>query len=78
MFPMAERAAEQVVLELNQGEPISGRIHASSGQSQPFRGWLELATKLERLRTGENATAAVSDPEGGSDGPIVGHDAAPP
>ena len=41
---------ERIVLELDPGDPISGRIDCPPGAVQTFRGWLELATKLERLR----------------------------
>jgi hypothetical protein len=41
---------EQVVLELFPGEPISGRIRGSGGPTESFRGWLELASKVERMR----------------------------
>jgi hypothetical protein len=39
-----------VVLELDRGEPISGRIHRPDEPATPFRGWLELAGMLDRLR----------------------------
>jgi hypothetical protein len=44
-------------LELDPGEPISGRIRIAAGPPHSFRGWLELTTTLERLRT-EHATVA--------------------
>jgi hypothetical protein len=40
----------RVVLELERGEPISGRIGIANGPWQGFRGWLDLATQLEHLR----------------------------
>lgn len=39
-----------VALELNSSEPINGRLTGPSGPTEPFRGWLELAAKLDRLR----------------------------
>jgi hypothetical protein len=42
--------SEQVVLELFPGEPISGRIRGSGAPAESFRGWLELASKVERMR----------------------------
>jgi DNA-binding CsgD family transcriptional regulator len=57
---MGERGVERVVLELNPGEPISGTIRGGSGDPESFRGWLELASRLERLRT-DRATEAAAD-----------------
>jgi hypothetical protein len=51
---MPKPGAERIVLELDPGDPINGRIHCPPGVIQTFRGWLELATKIERLR-GERA-----------------------
>ena len=47
---MPKPGAERIVLELDPGDPINGRIHCPPGPIQTFRGWLELATKIERLR----------------------------
>ena len=61
---MPRPGPERIVLELDPGDPINGRIHCPPGSVQTFRGWLELATKIERLR-GEhlNETSnAVMDP----------------
>jgi hypothetical protein len=33
-------------------QPISGTISRADGDIHPFRGWLELTTKLEQIRTG--------------------------
>ena len=54
------------MLELEAGEPISGRIHGSTGPAQLFRGWLELASTLEQLRLahGIDHTAGDEKPEG--------------
>lgn len=45
---MSEDQAERVVLDLDPGEPIHGRITFSAGPVQAFHGWLDLASKLER------------------------------
>jgi hypothetical protein len=37
-----------VVLELEPGEPIQGRLLDSSGAAHAFYGWLELCAELER------------------------------
>jgi hypothetical protein len=66
LAPVDERGTERVVLELEAGEPISGRIHRSTGPAQMFRGWLELASTLEQLRPAHSIdhTAADEKPEG--------------
>jgi hypothetical protein len=51
---MAELKAAHVELELDANEPISGQISASGGTTQGFRGWLELASLIERLRHGSD------------------------
>jgi hypothetical protein len=48
---VAANGVIRVVLELDQGEPLSGRIVVPTGPVQPFRGWLELAGKLARVRS---------------------------
>ena len=61
---MPKPGAERIVLELDPGDPINGRIHCPPGALQTFRGWLELATKIERLR-GEHlneTSEGVMDP----------------
>jgi len=40
--------SERVVLELEPGEPIQGRLLDSSGTPHAFYGWLELCAELER------------------------------
>jgi hypothetical protein len=45
----------RMVIELDPGDPIEGRIECDDLPVQPFRGWLELSSRLERLR----ATAAA-------------------
>jgi hypothetical protein len=57
--PVTGPRIQRIQLELNPGEPITGTIRDQSGQAQSFRGWLELTTKLERLRNGDDA---ASDP----------------
>ena len=47
---MSEAKVQRVVLELDPGEPIRGRIGDVAGPVEPFRGWLELASRLERIR----------------------------
>jgi hypothetical protein len=47
-----------VELELDPGDPIRGRIARGGQPGEPFRGWLELATKLERLRMKSNSAQA--------------------
>jgi hypothetical protein len=47
-----------MVIELDPGEPIAGRIECSDKPAQPFRGWLELSSRVERLR----AAAAEATP----------------
>jgi hypothetical protein len=48
---MSTDDAERVILDLDPGEPIHGRITFSTGPAQSFRGWLDLASKLERVRS---------------------------
>jgi hypothetical protein len=48
--PVHPAQTTQIALELDPGEPISGSIRTTAGATQSFRGWLELATKLEQLR----------------------------
>jgi hypothetical protein len=52
--------AGRVVLDLNPGEPISGHIQGAGGTAEAFRGWVELAGKIERLRS----SIAATDPAG--------------
>jgi hypothetical protein len=47
---MGEGSA-RVVLELEPGEPISGSVCGPTGTAEPFRGWLELTSALERARS---------------------------
>jgi hypothetical protein len=50
----------RMVIELDPGEPIAGRIECEDRPIQPFRGWLELSSRLERLRTSAAAEAQSS------------------
>jgi hypothetical protein len=43
-------AVQQMTLELDPGEPISGRIRVATGSTQSFRGWVELAGQRDPLR----------------------------
>ena len=52
---MAEEQADRVILDLIPGEPISGWISAGVGPTEAFRGWIELASKLEHLRKGRGS-----------------------
>ena len=47
---MSEKWGERVVLDLHPGEPIRGRI-SSGGRAESFHGWIDLASKLEHLRS---------------------------
>ncbi len=42
----------RIMLELDPGEPIHGRLRHGAGAAEPFHGWLELAAALERLMSG--------------------------
>jgi hypothetical protein len=55
------------VLTLNPGEPISGQIQAAGRTAEPFRGWIELTGKLERLRVmiGQSEPQPDPSPSGG-------------
>jgi hypothetical protein len=48
--------SERVILDLDRGEPITGRITGEEGASTPFRGWVELVGWIERLRRGGRAS----------------------
>jgi hypothetical protein len=54
--------AERVVLDLDPGEPIHGRIAFSTGPAQSFHGWLELASKLERARSEASSGPIAASP----------------
>jgi hypothetical protein len=47
----------RVLLELDPGEMLSGRFQGPTGEVEPFRGWLDLAGRLERVRPASAAGA---------------------
>jgi hypothetical protein len=53
--------AVKMMLELDPGEPIRGRIRAAAGSVQSFRGWLELASKLDRMRAADAQERSTDD-----------------
>jgi hypothetical protein len=56
----------RVILDLElAADPIRGQLQDEAGHSQPFTGWLELASALEDTR----ATAVVAVPPGGEESP---------
>jgi len=62
-MPAATRGGRiSLRLELDQGsEPISGRLAATDGPVEEFRGWLELAAAIERLASnGSQSEAKVA------------------
>lgn len=59
---MGSGDSERVILDLDRGEPTTGRIGGEQGASAPFRGWVELVGWIERLRRG----GRVSTPDPGS------------
>jgi hypothetical protein len=52
---------DRIVLDLEPGEPIRGSICAQSGRSQRFYGWLDLASRLERLQQASDVGASTPD-----------------
>jgi hypothetical protein len=48
---MSRRA--QLVLELEDSEPISGSLHLEGGGSRPFSGWLGLIAAIKESAAGE-------------------------
>jgi hypothetical protein len=63
----------RMVIELDPGEPIAGRIECEDRPTQPFRGWLELSSRLERLRaaaTAEQSPAPTPDEPTDPDPPL--------
>jgi hypothetical protein len=53
----------RIVLELDQGDPIAGRIERAGEPTEPFRGWFELSNRLERLRAGASPSATPLPPD---------------
>jgi hypothetical protein len=61
---MSTDHVKRVVLELEPGEPIHGRITILTGPPQRFHGWLELASKLEHAwPSGGTPNAAPINPQ---------------
>ena len=56
---MGTAGIKRVVLDLDMGEPISGTIGVWGRRAEAFHGWLELTSKLERLRADPAAEAAT-------------------
>jgi hypothetical protein len=54
-------SAARVTLDLDPGDPISGCMRVGGGPSHPFRGWLELAGKLESARAPAKADSVADD-----------------
>jgi len=50
----------RVLLELDPGDMLSGRFRGPAGEVEPFRGWLDLAGRLERVRP-SSATELLND-----------------
>jgi len=58
---MTSPVAVKMTLEVDPGEPIRGRIRAAAGSVQSFRGWLELASKLDRIRAAGDEDGSTDD-----------------
>jgi hypothetical protein len=52
----------RVLLELDPGDMLSGRFRGPAGEVEPFRGWLDLAGRLERARPGRSLTPDENPP----------------
>lgn len=61
---MGAEPVVHVLLELEFGEPISGTISGPRGAAEPFRGWLELTSRLEQARAAQDPGAIA---EGGEE-----------
>jgi hypothetical protein len=70
---MGSGDSERVILDLDRGEPITGRISGEKGASASFRGWVELVGWIERLRRGGGP--ATHDPNNAREQDGGGHDA---
>ena len=52
-----------VLLELDPGDMLSGRIRGPAGEVETFRGWLDLAGRLERVRPVSTTEAIPGEAE---------------
>jgi hypothetical protein len=52
---VTDAPTQRIVLELEAGEPIHGRLVASSEPARRFHGWLQLTALLDRLRPAESS-----------------------
>jgi hypothetical protein len=65
---MENSLAVHIALDLDpRAEPIEGRMSVAGGPPEPFTGWMELASALERARR----DAAAGLPAAGSVAPPV-------
>lgn len=57
-------AAQSMILELEPGETIRGRLHEPAGEVHDFHGWLELSAAIERVwqRVGTDAGPSAPVP----------------
>jgi hypothetical protein len=53
---------QRVVLEIEPGEPIHGRLAAASEPSRRFHGWLELTALLDGLRPADPSPSGREAP----------------
>jgi hypothetical protein len=53
---------EEIVLHLDPGEPIRGRITFATGPALSFHGWLDLASKLEHVLSQAGGTTIATPP----------------
>jgi hypothetical protein len=68
MRSMENSLAVHVELDLDPGaDPIEGRMSVAGGPPEPFTGWMELASALERARS----DGAAGVPASVSGGPPV-------
>jgi hypothetical protein len=64
---MVDDRVQRIVLEFDPGDPISGRIRGPGGPEHTFRGWLELASRLERLRATADSQDATANQDAEAD-----------
>lgn len=58
---MGRPGTARITLELDPGDPIHGRIGRELEQGESFRGWIELAGKLDRLRGAPQRSVTTTD-----------------